>query len=118
MIPDDPTNHERPMRRQSYTEAPITEPAERGFFHARASLPSVAVQWAFALLLVWLVLSACTGPDDVHAAADVQADIDAIAQALEGERPSYISEQDWIAAKHALLAAQGKPMNTNHQVSP
>ncbi|ARU04713.1 hypothetical protein CCO03_08525 [Comamonas serinivorans] len=62
------------------------------------------------MLIVWaaLVLSACSGPDETHAASDVQADLQAIAQALEGERPSYISPEDWVAAKHALLTARGE----------
>ncbi|ARU06166.1 hypothetical protein CCO03_17115 [Comamonas serinivorans] len=60
------------------------------------------------MLWLVLVLSACAGPDDAHADADVQTDLQAIADALAGERPSYITEADWIAAKHALLTAQGE----------
>lgn len=62
---------------------------------------------ALAALLAFGLIATCTGPSDTQAAADVQADMDAIAQALAGERPSHISPEDWIAAKHALLTAQG-----------
>lgn len=108
MIPDDPTNHDRPMRRKSHTETPITEPATRGIFFVRDTVPAMLAQWAIAVSLgVAIGMLAGCGPSDVHTAANVQADLDAIAIALDGERPSHISPEDWVAAKHALLTARG-----------
>lgn len=99
-----------PLRfpRRSRTDTPITEPAPRGLFAARDTVPAMLAQWAIAISLgVAIGMLAGCGPSDVQTAANVQADLDAIAIALDGERPSHISPEDWVAAKHALLTAQG-----------
>lgn len=114
MIPDDPTNHDRPMRRKSHTSVPITEPAPRGLFAARDTVPAMLAQWAIAVSLgVAIGLLAGCGPNDVQAAqasaddladAQVQAQVNFIEVQLNGPRPAHISERDWAAAQRAVRA--------------
>ena len=120
----DPTNEDRPIRRRSDSDAPITEPAPSGLFLFRDTLPAMLLQCAAVIALGAAIsmLAGC-GPSDVQASRAVAADlaeaqaqrdpvlvqIDRIEIQLQGERPKGISQADWDAAQRAMQVLKDRP---------